>query len=95
MTEVERSDVARVVAHVSGYVQGVGFRVFVRRTARELGLSGIVQNLEDGRVKVVAEGPRGTCAELIDRLHGETPGSVQQVHHYWTDAEGLIGFLIG
>ncbi|HRC85758.1 MAG TPA: acylphosphatase, partial [Thermoanaerobaculia bacterium] len=38
------------MARVTGRVQGVGFRAFVRREGRRLGLSGEVRNLEDGSV---------------------------------------------
>lgn len=41
---------------VSGHVQGVGFRRFVQRKARDLGLAGYAANLPDGRVEVLAEG---------------------------------------
>ena len=41
---------------VSGLVQGVGFRWFVARHARALGLSGYARNLPDGRVEGVAAG---------------------------------------
>jgi acylphosphatase len=49
---------------VSGSVQGVGFRYFTCGEARELGLTGYVRNLDDGRVEAVVEGP----AEDVDRL---------------------------
>lgn len=41
---------------VRGMVQGVGFRYFTERAARDAGLTGYVRNLADGRVDVVAEG---------------------------------------
>ena len=41
---------------VSGRVQGVGFRYFTRDAARREGIQGTVQNLDDGRVEVVAAG---------------------------------------
>ena len=41
---------------VTGRVQGVGFRYFVARSARNLGLSGYVRNLPDGTVEVAASG---------------------------------------
>jgi acylphosphatase len=41
---------------VSGRVQGVGFRWFVRETAIELDLAGWVRNRPDGSVEVAADG---------------------------------------
>jgi acylphosphatase len=51
-------------AVVGGRVQGVGFRWFVRETARRLDLAGWVRNRTDGTVEVAAEGD----AESIHRL---------------------------
>ncbi|MGH9775741.1 MAG: acylphosphatase [Candidatus Acidiferrales bacterium] len=42
--------------YVSGMVQGVGYRYFVRHIAGRIGVSGYVKNLRDGRVEVYAEG---------------------------------------
>src|SRR5256712_13077431 len=53
---------------VSGDVQGVGYRAFTQRAAKDLGLSGWVRNLYDGRVQVEAEGPRAKAEELLGRL---------------------------
>lgn len=41
---------------VKGDVQGVGFRWSARERALDLGLTGYVQNLDDGRLEIVAEG---------------------------------------
>jgi acylphosphatase len=41
---------------ISGKVQGVFFRQSTREKANELGIKGTVENLEDGRVKVIATG---------------------------------------
>ncbi|HKW35742.1 MAG TPA: acylphosphatase [Candidatus Acidoferrum sp.] len=49
---------------VSGMVQGVGFRFFTQRAAEELGVSGFVRNLRDGRVEVFAMG----AAERLNNL---------------------------
>jgi acylphosphatase len=50
---------------VSGEVQGVGFRWFVARHARALGLGGYARNLPDGRVEVLAS---GAGPEALSRL---------------------------
>ena len=42
---------------VAGRVQGVGYRAYVARVARALGLTGGASNLMDGRVSVIATGP--------------------------------------
>jgi acylphosphatase len=43
--------------YVTGQVQGVGYRYFAQRTARDLGIHGWARNLDDGRVEVLALGP--------------------------------------
>jgi acylphosphatase len=53
---------------VTGHVQGVGFRWFVARHARSLGLSGYARNLEDGRVEVVAIGDEPALVRLEELL---------------------------
>ncbi len=58
----------RVRVYVSGVVQGVGFRYFTRRVAKELGVKGYVMNLNDGRVLVVAEGEDEQIEKLISAL---------------------------
>jgi len=40
---------------ISGSVQGVGYRYYVARIARRIGVHGIVKNLGDGRVEVICE----------------------------------------
>jgi len=46
-------------------VQGVGFRGFIRSNGRKLGLTGWSQNLLDGRVEVLAQGPKTEIEKLI------------------------------
>ncbi|WP_214408234.1 acylphosphatase [Pseudonocardia lacus] len=85
----------RLIAWVSGRVQGVGFRWWTRSRALELGLVGSARNLPDGRVAVVAEGPRRACAALLDALRGgATPGRVDDVAEQWSAPRGdLTGFV--
>ncbi len=53
---------------VTGVVQGVGFRWFVARHARTLGLGGYARNLPDGRVEVVTDGGDDALGRLEELL---------------------------
>jgi acylphosphatase len=81
-------DRARLTAWVRGRVQGVGFRWWVRSQALGLGLVGSAANLDDGRVEVVAEGPRAACERLLELLAGPAsnrrPGTVLGVVERWS-----------
>lgn len=56
-----------MVAHVfiTGFVQGVGFRRFVRHQALKLGLTGWVKNLPDNRVEAVFCGSKEQIEKII------------------------------
>ena len=83
----------RLTALVSGEVQGVNFRSFVRRLALDAGLSGYAENLSDGRVEVVAEGEKGELEALLHQLHrGPAHAEVEAVDATWGEASGLDGF---
>lgn len=89
----------RLVALVDGRVQGVGFRWWVRGQAQELGLTGSAENLPDGRVRVIAEGPAAAVEQLRCRL-GEQPsafrrpGRVTAVTDAWETPVGERGFAV-
>lgn len=53
---------------ISGKVQGVGFRNFTQRNARQLGINGYAKNLANGKVEVVAEGEKLKLNSLIEKL---------------------------
>ncbi|HWN18881.1 MAG TPA: acylphosphatase [Gemmatimonadales bacterium] len=61
---------------VFGMVQGVGFRWFVARHARSLGLTGHARNLPNGSVEVVVDGPEDAIPEL-ERMLRSGPASAQ------------------
>lgn len=84
----------RLTAYVHGRVQGVGFRWWTRSRALELGLVGYASNQADGRVLVVAEGPRSAAEALLAALRaGDTPGRVDQVIDRFDEPRGdLTGF---
>ncbi|MCB1265422.1 acylphosphatase [Mycolicibacterium sp.] len=88
------SDPARLTAWVHGHVQGVGFRWWTRSRALELGLAGYAANQADGRVLVVAQGPRRACEQLLESLRGGgTPGSVHTVvADFGAAGEPMSGF---
>ncbi len=87
-------DPVRLTAWVRGRVQGVGFRWWTRARALELGLVGWASNLDDGRVEVVAEGPRAAVQALLGHLRdGRTPGQVTLVTERWSSPKGdMSGF---
>ena len=84
------TDLASVQAIAYGRVQGVYFRVFTSRQAKELGLTGYVRNLPDWRmVEVQAEGQRNELEKLIDRLKAGPPGArVEKVDTIWSEYTG-------
>jgi acylphosphatase len=85
----------RVVAVVSGRVQGVGYRWFVRGLASDGGLAGSARNLPDGRVEVVLEGPADAVAGVLGELDGSSaPGKVTRVDVRDEPAQGRTGFII-
>src|SRR5271157_3531024 len=89
------ADGVRLTAWVHGRVQGVGFRWWTRCRALELGLTGYAANQADGRVLVVAQGPREAGEKLLQLLEGGvTPGRVDSVVADWSQPqEQFNGFV--
>jgi acylphosphatase len=80
--------VSELHLRITGVVQGVGFRWFVRERARRLGVSGWVRNLPDGSVEVAAagdqqqiellraelqRGPRGAAVDHLQDMNAPLP----------------------
>ena len=85
---------ARLDALVMGRVQGVGFRYFVVREARRLGLDGWTANEVDGSVRVVADGHRQRLERLLDALREGPPASiVERVVVNWPPVSAGSWFL--
>lgn len=77
-------------AHVviSGFVQGVGFRHFVRNKAIELGLTGWVQNTPDNRVEALFSGSKEKIEEMISLCRkGPFLSEVKDVLVEWKEAK--------
>lgn len=60
-------------AYVTGRVQGVFFRASAADRARELGVSGWIRNLADGRVEVLAAGDDEALDAFVQWLHEGPP----------------------
>lgn len=78
-----------IQAHVfiSGFVQNIGFRQYVRSKANVLGLTGFVSNLPDGRVEAVLQGRK----ELINKMillcrDGPFLSNVENIDTNWEKA---------
>jgi acylphosphatase len=79
----------RLHAVVRGDVQGVGFRYYVQRKARQLGLPGWVRNNEDGSVELVAEGERDALEQLKRAVEeGPRAARVERVDVQWSQGTG-------
>jgi acylphosphatase len=88
----EGQPVKRLQAVVTGRVQGVGFRDFVRRQAVRRNLTGFVRNGAGGRtVEVIAEGEEAALRELVDRLRtGPRFSAVDRVDAAFVEAAGAF-----
>ena len=84
------SDLVSIQLKVHGYVQGVFFRDFTSRRANELGVTGYVCNLPDGRtVAIQAEGERKKLEELIGYIKiGPPRARVEKVDVSWSEYTG-------
>jgi acylphosphatase len=90
------AEAARARIVVTGIVQGVAFRQSTVERARELGLTGWVRNLPDGRVEALAEGPRARVESLAAWCWSGPPAArVSRVEVTWSEARGDIqGFRV-
>jgi len=90
------SDLVSLRAVVYGLVQGIFFRAFVSRRARELELTGYVRNLPERMLEVQAEGERDKLEKLIVSLQAGPPGArVEKVITVWSKYTGdYTGFSV-
>lgn len=82
-------------AVVTGRVQGVGYRFFAERIARELGIAGWVRNLPDGSVEALLEGEEDALARFLERLRrGPLASRVDSLVVEERPVQGLESFEI-
>ncbi len=80
---------------IRGRVQGVGFRYFAEKTARELAVTGWVRNDDDGTVQVYAVGNEKQLAEFAGRLwQGPRWAEVRGVEESEAGVEECSGFSV-
>jgi acylphosphatase len=90
---VKVEELASLSAIVHGVVQGVGFRFFVARHARALGLTGYVRNVPGGMVEVWTEGEKGKLLQLLRYLEADSPGLVERVDTSWSEYSGNFHYF--
>ena len=80
----------------SGRVQGVGFRYTVKALAPGYEVTGTIRNLTDGRVELVAEGPRTELEDFQQAVRDSGLGRfIRQEQADWTEPTGQFrGFDI-
>lgn len=85
----------RLTALITGTVQGVGYRRYVQRHARDLKLAGYAENLSDGRVEIVAEGAQPELDRLLHWLRlGPPHARVRDVQTAYSELTGLNDFHV-
>lgn len=94
-SEQSTTETVRARVHVSGTVQGVHYRATTRETARDRGVDGWVQNLEDGRVEAVFEGKPSDVESMVQWCHKGSPAAdVEDVDVEYEDPSGITGFSV-
>ena len=93
---MEGGDRERAHLYVSGQVQGVFFRDSARERAEQLGLTGWVKNLPDGRVEALFEGPSERVREMVRWCEqGPQQATVENVKTEFQASKGdLKGFEV-
>lgn len=76
---------------VDGIVQGVGFRWATKQVADQLGLVGLVRNLPNGKVFIIAQGPKEKMTEFVHQLK-QGPNPYCHVDHVYVSQKNIGDF---
>lgn len=80
---------------ISGYVQGIGFRQFVKSNAKRLGICGWVRNTEKGGVEALLQGKQEAVQTLIALCEkGPMLAEVKDVAVSWTESKPCASLKI-
>lgn len=74
-----KGDLQRRIVHFQGRVQGVGFRYTTRQIAAGFPVTGYVENLPDGRVRLVCEGDPQTLETFIEAVRSQMDHYISSV----------------
>lgn len=82
-------------AHIiySGRVQGVGFRWTAERVAISLGITGLVRNLENGDVEVIAEGKETDINDFLAKIKEQMQNYIRDILITWSDYKGDFDYF--
>ncbi len=87
----KKEEIKRVEIQVFGLVQGVFFRSNTRDFAMKLRVKGIVRNLFDGSVEIIAEGVEEKLNELIAfAKRGPPSAKVYDINVSWEEPQGNL-----
>ncbi len=92
--ELRRNVMQRLTAYISGKVQESGYRDRAVSIARIFGLTGYAKNLEDGRVKVVAEGEAADLQHLFLALDTTKERDADDIRKEYFPATGEFEFFL-
>lgn len=81
-----------VRVYITGTVQGVFFRSFIKENAERYNLKGFVRNLEDGRVEIFLEGNVDDVSKMIELCKKGPKHS--QIRNVETKPEKFQGFKV-
>ena len=81
----------RLTAHFTGRVQGVGFRYTTVNVARSYAVAGVVQNLPDGRVQLIAEGEKKELNAFLQAVQQAMGRNITDTKSDITDAINEFG----
>jgi acylphosphatase len=85
----------QVHVYISGSVQGVSFRYFVKINAQKFGITGWVRNTEDGGVEAVFKGSKENIEQMIALCKkGPMLAEVKHLGFDWEEADNFEDFTI-
>ncbi|MCK9604008.1 MAG: acylphosphatase [Candidatus Omnitrophica bacterium] len=78
----------QIHVYYKGRVQGIGFRFTAEDIAKNLGVSGWVKNLSDGRVEIVAEAEEGILKSFLEQVSSHFSRYISDADIDWQKATG-------